>query len=142
MENKETNEKKCMKCHVKNCPMDEYCNAPIKEYCPSLIHDELTPVVEKSGWEEDFDKLLPLSVIPVEAWAYLKDFIKNVEKEAYERGQGKMVIDWGVKELENARLEGKKEAVEEMLSELSLNGYDSGSGTIVRDFLNNYKNNL
>ena len=80
------------------------------------------PVVEKSGWEEEFssqfvrdDGLLDIGKYDTEA---LKDFIKNVEKEAYERGQGKMVIDWGVKELENARLEGKKEAEVALIAEL------------------------
>lgn len=100
MENKETNEK---------CEHGRPTG-----YCSGCRID--TPVVEKSGWEEDFYGLT--KTMDGQYRPKLLLFIKNVEKAAYERGQGKMVIDWGVKELENARLEGKKEAEVALIAEL------------------------
>jgi len=129
MENKETNEK---------CEHGRPTG-----YCSGCRID--TPVVEKSGWEERFKehflqkgKLFfndsrdidePLFILA------LKDFIKNVEKEAGEKGYADGYAD-GIEIHKNiqeiARLEGKKEEEQEIKERLTkiLKAATGNSGTI------------
>lgn len=143
MENKETNEKKC-KCSKDN----EFSYV----FCP--IHSPAsTPVVEKSGWEARFDKEFLYWVVMGSTlnngselrWNVgdgkmpnintIKDFIKNVEKEAGEKGYADGYAD-GIEIHKNiqeiARLEGKKEEEQEIKERLTkiLKAATGNSGTI------------
>jgi len=141
MENKETNEK---------CEHGRPTG-----YCSGCRID--TPVVEKSGWEDNLKEGLLNGTLAAKTGVKfnpLKDFIKNVEKEAYERGKehgkyletvrrmtsdAKAIADYrNIPEdkaevvLKSARLEGKKEEEQEIKERLTkiLKAATGNSGTI------------
>ncbi len=91
------------------------------------------PVVEKSGWEEDFYGLT--KTMDGQYRPKLLLFIKNVEKEAGEKGYADGYAD-GIEIHKNiqeiARLEGKKEEEQEIKERLTkiLKAATGNSGTI------------
>ncbi len=112
--------------------------------CGCIILSTTTKSVEKSGWEEELPKECfgAINLDNPYAVSKIKDFIKNVEKEAYERGIDKGMGLNLVQSRHEARLEGKKEAEVALIAELEVMKREDaklGSSTFERD---NYFFNL